>query len=64
VLDSSGGNYRIKLHIRNRAGNFTLSLVAVYGATQDEFKANFFHEFVNLAKDNPHPILIGGTLTF
>jgi hypothetical protein len=24
------------------------------------FKANFLHELFNLAKDNPHPILIGG----
>jgi hypothetical protein len=32
VLASSGGNYHIKLHIRNRADNFIWSLVAVYGA--------------------------------
>jgi endonuclease/exonuclease/phosphatase family metal-dependent hydrolase len=32
----------------------------VYGAAQDEFKADFLRELVNLAKDNPNPILIGG----
>ena len=31
-----------------------------YGATQDDFKADFLRELVNLAKDNQHPILIGG----
>ena len=39
------------------------SLVAVYGAAQEEFKAAFLRELVNLAKDNPHPILIGGIST-
>jgi endonuclease/exonuclease/phosphatase family metal-dependent hydrolase len=35
-------------------------LVDVYGAAQDEFKADFLRKLVNLAKDNPHPIIIGG----
>jgi hypothetical protein len=60
VIAHSGGDYHIKLHVRNRADNFVWSLVAVYGAAQDEFKANFLRELVNLAKDNPYPILIGG----
>jgi hypothetical protein len=60
VLARSSGDYHIKLHIRNRADNFTWSLVAVYGAAQDEYKAAFLRELVNLAKDNPYPILIGG----
>ena len=34
----------------------------MYGAAQEEYKADFLRELVNLAKDNPHPILIGGTL--
>ena len=34
----------------------------MYGAAQEEYKASFLRELVNLAKDNPHPILIGGTL--
>jgi hypothetical protein len=31
----------------------------MYGVAQDEHKAAFLRELVNLAKDNPHPILIG-----
>jgi hypothetical protein len=43
VLASSGGDFHIKLPIRNRADNFIWSLVGVYGAAQDEFKAAFHH---------------------
>jgi hypothetical protein len=60
ILASSDGEFHIKLHVRNKADNFTWSLVAVYGAAQEEFKADFLCEMVNLAKDNPHTILIGG----
>jgi endonuclease/exonuclease/phosphatase family metal-dependent hydrolase len=60
VIARSGGDYHIKLHIRNRVDNFIWSLVAVYGAAQDEYKTDFLRELVNLAKDNPYPILIGG----
>jgi hypothetical protein len=60
VIAHSSGDYHIKLHICNRADNFTWILVAIYGAAQDEFKADFLRELVNLAKDNPYPILIGG----
>ena len=60
VLASSEGDFHIKLHIRNKADNFKWSLVTVYGAAQDEFKPAFLRELVNLAKDNPYPILIGG----
>jgi hypothetical protein len=41
VIAQSGGDYHIKLHLRNRADNFIWSLVVVYGAAQDEFKADF-----------------------
>ena len=60
VLDYSFGEFHIKLHLRNKSDNFIWSLVTVYGAAQDEFKADFLRELVNLAKDNPYPILIGG----
>jgi hypothetical protein len=60
VLHISGGDYHIKLHIRNRTDNFVWSLVSVYGAAQPEFKPAFLRELVNLTKDNPHPIIIGG----
>jgi hypothetical protein len=60
VLDNSGGDFHIKLHIRNKSDNFIWSLVSVYGAAQDALKPAFLREMVNLAKDNPHPIIIGG----
>jgi hypothetical protein len=61
VMACSDGDFHVKLHIRNKLDNFTWSLIAVYGAAQEKFKADFLHEMVNLAKDNPYPILIGGT---
>jgi hypothetical protein len=60
ILDNSGGDFHIKLHIRNKSDNFIWSLVSIYGATQDVSKPAFLRELVNLAKDNPHPIIIGG----
>jgi exonuclease III len=60
VMVRLGGDYHIKLHIRNKADNFTWSLVAVYGPAQEEYKAAFLRELDNLAKDKPYPILIGG----
>ena len=62
VLAVSDADFHIKFHIRNKADNFIWSLVAVYGAAQEEYRADFLREFVNLAKDNPHPTLIGGIL--
>ena len=55
-------DFHIKFHIRNKPDNFIWSLVAVYGAAQDEHKAAFLRKLVNLAKHNPHPILIGGDI--
>jgi hypothetical protein len=60
ILDNSGGDFHIKLHIRNKSDNFIWSLVSVYGAAQDMAKPAFLRELVNLAKDNPHLIIIGG----
>jgi hypothetical protein len=59
ILACSDGEYHVKLHIRNKADNFKWGLIDVYGAAQDEFKADFLGELVNLAKDKPYPILIG-----
>lgn len=53
LLAFSSGEFHIKLHLRNMADDFTWSLVVVYGAAQDEHKAAFLRELVNLAKDNP-----------
>ena len=60
LLDHSDGQFHIKFHIRNKSDNFIWSLVAVYGAAQEEHKAAFLCELVNLTKDNPYRILIGG----
>jgi hypothetical protein len=43
----------------NRVGNFIWSFVTVYGAAQEDSKDAFLRELVNLAEDNPHPIIIG-----
>ena len=60
IMDETGGDFHIKLQIRNKSDNFIWSLVAVYGAAQDAFKPAFLRELVNLAKDNRHPMIIGG----
>ena len=60
VLAVLDGDFHIKLHIRNKVDNFIWSLVTMYGPTQEEHKAAFLRELVNLAKDNPHPLIIGG----
>jgi hypothetical protein len=60
VLDFSYGEFHVKLHIRNKADNFSCSLVVVYGAAQEDSKTAFLRELVNLTKDNPYLILIGG----
>jgi hypothetical protein len=46
VLACWDGEFHVKLHIFNRADNFTCSLVAVYDAAQNEFKANFFEKWL------------------
>ena len=53
-------DFHIKFHVRNKANNFIWSLVAVYGPAQEAHKTAFLRELVNLTRDNPHPILIGG----
>jgi hypothetical protein len=50
--------------IRQVVDKFTWSLVVVYGAAQDEHKEAFQRELVDLAKDNLHPIFIGGVLIY
>jgi hypothetical protein len=40
--------------------SYIWSLVSIYGAAQDVHKPAFLRELVNLAKDNLHPIIIGG----
>jgi hypothetical protein len=64
VLACSEGDFHVKLHIRNKSDNFIWSLVSVYGAAHEEYKADFLHKLVNLAKDNPYPFIIGGDFNF
>ena len=60
VLEVMGGEFHMKYHLRNKSDNYIWSLVIVYGAAQEDRKEAFRRELVNLARDNPHPILIGG----
>ena len=60
LLSTSKGEYHIKFHLRNKSDNFIWSLVAVYGAAQEEFKSAFLKELVNTCRDNPHPMLVRG----
>ena len=60
VLDVTDGDFHIKMHIRNKSDNFIWSLVAVYGPAQEAAKSSFLCEMINLTKDNPHPVIIGG----
>ena len=60
VLDVTDGDFCITMHIRNKSDSFIWSLVAVYGPAQEASKTSFLCEMVNLAKDNPHPVIIGG----
>jgi hypothetical protein len=41
ILDNSGGDFHIKLHILNKSDNFIWSLVSVYGEAQDALKPSF-----------------------
>jgi hypothetical protein len=50
VLANSDGEYHIKLTVRNRADNFIWSLVCVYGAAQDRFKADFLRDSLILQR--------------
>ena len=60
LLGCSDGESHIKFQIRIKSDNFIWSLVSVYGAAQEEYNAAFLRELVNLAKDDPYPIIIGG----
>ena len=64
LLSTSKGEYHIKFNFRNKSDNFIWSLVAVYGAAQDEFKSAFLKEIVNICRENPHPMILGGISIF
>jgi hypothetical protein len=60
MLDNYGGDFHIKLDMRNKSDDFIWSLVSVYGAAQGVHKHAFLQEMVNLANNTLHPIIIGG----
>jgi hypothetical protein len=66
VFTDLDGEYHIKLHIHNKAGNFAWTFVVIYGASHEEFTANFLCGMVNLAKDTIPPSSLGdfNLLTF
>ena len=55
LLSASKGEYHIKFHLRNKSDNFIWSLVAVYGAAQEEFKSAFLKDLINTAERIPIP---------
>ncbi len=52
--------FYIKFHLRNKEDAFQWNLVAVYGASQDEFKQDFLLELVNSFSKEALPMVIGG----
>ena len=60
ALAISVGDFHIKMHLQNKMDNFKWSLVVVYGAALDSFKASFLKELVNCCRDNPYPMVLGG----
>jgi hypothetical protein len=54
------GDFYIKFHLCNKGDNFKWALVVVYGPAQEDQKANFLAEMVNMCSREALPILIGG----
>jgi hypothetical protein len=58
------GDYYVKFHLCNKDDSFKWALVVVYGPAQDDQKAQFLSELVNMGSKETYPILIGGDLLF
>jgi exonuclease III len=54
------GEYTIVANIHDKMLNKNISLVNVYGPTQDEFKDQFLSELASMCLKCKHPMLIGG----
>jgi hypothetical protein len=50
----------VKFDLCNKNDSFKWALVVVYGPAQDDQKANFLAEMVNMCSQEVLPILIGG----
>jgi exonuclease III len=60
VLKVSTGDFCVKLHIKCKRDGFEWILVPVYGAAQDEHKAEFLAELVRTCESETLPMLVGG----
>ena len=54
------GDFAVKFRVRSRIDGFNWALVAVYGAAQPEFKAEFLADLVRICGSEQLPILVGG----
>jgi hypothetical protein len=54
------GEYYVKFYLCNKDDSFKWALVAVYGPTQEDKKAQFLAGLVNMCSREALPILIGG----
>jgi len=54
------GDFCVKLHLKCKRDGFEWVLVPVYGAAQEEHKAEFLSELVRMCESEPLPMLIGG----
>jgi hypothetical protein len=60
VQDVIVGDRCAKFYVTNKIDNFKWVIVVVYGAAQDEHKADFLAELVRLCENEPLPLLVGG----
>jgi hypothetical protein len=60
VQDVVAGDKCVKFYVTSKLDNFKWALVAVYGAAQDEHKADFLAELVRICENETLPILVGG----
>jgi endonuclease/exonuclease/phosphatase family metal-dependent hydrolase len=59
-VEKQRGVYFVRFLIASKIDNFTWNLVVVYGDAQQDGKANFLVELVNVIRSSTHPILIIG----
>jgi exonuclease III len=54
------GDFCVKLYVKCKNGGFEWALVPVYGAAQDDHKAEFLAELARMGESDSFPILLGG----
>jgi hypothetical protein len=60
VQDITIGDRCAKFYVTSKNDNFKWALLAVYGAAQDEHKADFLAEIVRICENETLPLLVGG----